>query len=712
MPPDVHYRGTSESGVIEVVDRRCTPGCLANCARTALRAGPEGSGLALPIAGTELRCRFHHELVARRRFRALHRTVSFVLLRIRIARAASSRGVAFVRRSGEAATERARSWANRIVARGRASVIPDNHAVDRTRQAAVSGFSAAGSLIAETPMKGHAATRERASRDARRFGDAPRCTARCLMQCARAGLSAGVEGSGLGLTVEGRCRFHRSLLEPEHSWPRRTIAAVLRGLRAQRPWIGLQVRRLRAIPVRIGNARRRLEDGARAGRQQQTLLVVLVRTVVARTAAGGARRARALRARTALRGRALWARVQPRAWWAAFKYRARRSGELRIRQAAAAITEFVIWAVPRPRPPVRSVVHVSLISHKQYMLSRLARNHGLKGTFLAINTYPDAHLKIGFDYEVPMNMDPFRRFLRASWYLWTVLAFHDVIHYHFNGFLFDDGTDLRVLQRMGKVVIAHYRGCDLRCRSINMAKNPVLNVCQECSYPVGSCDTDYQRGKIAISRAYSDIRFVTTPDLLDFTDDAEHLPFIAPYAIDFSAIQPAPRKPGVFRVVTSSNHPALDGVRFVRDAVDRLAAEGVSIELIEIFRQPFYEALSLYKSADLYCGKLRMGYYNNANIESLMLGVPNMCYIRDEFLDRIPDSPIIVARPDDVYQKLREWVAKPEELQRLGAQGPEFVRRHHQSDQLMVRMIGRYNEALQRKLAARYEAAQQSSVLH
>src|SRR5690606_27966411 len=145
---------------------------------------------------------------------------------------------------------------------------------------------------------------------------------------------------------------------------------------------------------------------------------------------------------------------------------------VRIRRAVAGITELLVRLVPPPRPPVRSVSHVSLISHKQFMLSRLARNHGWKGTFLAINTYPDDHLKIGFDYEVPMNMPPFRRYLRASWYLWRVLAFHDVIHYHFNGFLFDDGTDLRVLQRMGKVIVVHYRGCDLRCRSINMAKNP------------------------------------------------------------------------------------------------------------------------------------------------------------------------------------------------------------------------------------------------
>lgn len=525
--------------------------------------------------------------------------------------------------------------------------------------------------------------REKANRPAafvRATRTDPPCTVGCLTRCGRRVLGAGVEGSGLGMPRGAACRFHLTLVRSDRT------------------------RRLRFIVWYFLSLFRRARIAASAAAQG----VRAAARVTARAVVPGKGGARALR-RGARRELAM---ALPRDAWRRLRHRARVWGEACLRRSIPAITELLIVAVPKPKAPVRSVAHVSIISHKQYMLSRLARDHGLKGTFLALNTHPGAHLGIGFDYELAMDMPPLKRYLKSWWYLWRVLAFHDVVHYHFNGFLFDDGTDLRVLQRMGKVVVVHYRGCDLRCRSVNTAKNPELNVCQECSYPPGSCDTDYQRGKIAVSRAHSDVRFVTTPDLLDFADDAEHLPFIAPYAIDFSAIAPAPRRPDVFRVVTSSNHPALDGVRFVRDAVDRLAAEGVKIELVEVHRQPFLEALSLYKSADLYCGKLRMGYYNNANIESLMLGVPNMCYIRDRFLDRIPDSPIIVARPDNVYAKLREWVAKPEQLKRLGALGPEFVRRHHQADQLMLLMIARYNEALQRKAATRYEAALQSSTLH
>jgi hypothetical protein len=382
-------------------------------------------------------------------------------------------------------------------------------------------------------------------------------------------------------------------------------------------------------------------------------------------------------------------------------HRTRTAGEWLVRRTVAVITEALIVVLPKPRPPVRSVCHVSIVSHKQFMLSRLARAHGMRGTFVAVNTSPDAHLQIGFDHQIPAGIHPLWRYLRGAWCLWRVLAVHDVVHYHFNAFLLDRETELDYLRRMGKVVVVHYRGCDVRCRSLNTAMNPELNVCQECDYPVGSCDTEHQRRKIDVGRRHADIRFVTTPDLLDFADGAEHLPFIAPYAIDVDSIAPAPKPPGVFRVVTSSNHPALDGVRFVRAAVKRLADEGTPIELVEVFRKPFMEALALYRSADLYCGKLRLGYYNNANIESLMLGVPNMCYIRNAFMDRIPDSPIICARPENVYERLKEWVGKPDELRRLGALGPEFVRRHHDPNRVMVHMLARYNQALEQKAARR-----------
>ncbi len=351
------------------------------------------------------------------------------------------------------------------------------------------------------------------------------------------------------------------------------------------------------------------------------------------------------------------------------------------------------------RTEVRSVLHVSILSSKQFMLSRLLRSHKKKANYFALNTGIDNRLLIGFDYSIPYKITFFKRKLLEVYYLWAVLARHDVIHFHFNSLLsLDDGWEIPYLKKMNKVLVFHFRGCDLRQKSINLRKNPDVSCCKECDYPEGSCDTDYHRMRLSKARQAGDLFFVTTPDLQDFFAEAEHIPFITPYGIDFENVVPAPKNNGVFRIVSSSNHPGVDGLPHLRKAISRLQDEGFNIEYIEVVKKPLSEALSLYKSADLYAGKLMMGYYNNANIETMLMGVPNMAYIREEFLDSIPDCPIIVARPDNVYEKLKEWVSKPDELKMLGAKGPAFIEKYHDSDKIIEHMIMRYNEVFRAKM--------------
>lgn len=370
--------------------------------------------------------------------------------------------------------------------------------------------------------------------------------------------------------------------------------------------------------------------------------------------------------------------------------------------AALAVVNYICfsayWVVfkLRGRPAaVRSVLQFSIISHKPYMLSRVLRRQGVKSEYFALNVGPKKGiLDIGYDYAMAAQLEPGRRRLLEVFYLWTVLARYDVIHSHFKTLLSHTGWEFKFLRRLGKVIVFHYRGCDIRYRSLNMRLQPILNCCQECEYPIGSCDTEYQRSQVALTTKYGDLFFVTTPDLADFVPRAEHIPFIQPMGVDLAAIEPAPRAASVFRVVTSSNHPGIDGTRFIQAAVQRLRDEGRAIELVEIRNLPYREALAIYKSADVFVGKLRMGYYNNANIETMMLGVPNMSHIRDEYRSLVPDSPIIPTTPDQVYDRLSYYIDRPEELRAIGARGPAFVRAHHDPDRIGKRLIDRYNEAL------------------
>lgn len=349
------------------------------------------------------------------------------------------------------------------------------------------------------------------------------------------------------------------------------------------------------------------------------------------------------------------------------------------------------------RRRVRSVLQLSLDSHKPYMVSRALRAQGLKSDYFALNVSDKAGiLNLGYDYALPPSQQTPRRRVIEAWYLWTVVARYDVVHSHFKSFLSADGWELPYLKRLGVVLIYHFRGCDVRYRSLNFKLHPELNCCAECDYPIGSCDTDSQRSLVAMTRRYGDDFLVTTPDLREFVPEAEHIPFMHPVDIDFDAIVPAPRQSSVFRVVTSSNHHGIDGTRFIRAAVATLRAEGRAIELIEVDHMAYRDALAIYKSADVYVGKLRMGYYNNANIETMMLGVPNMSYIRPEFQSIAPDCPIIVTTPDTVEERLRYYIDHRDELRAIGARGPAFIRAHHDPATIARQLIRRYESALAR----------------
>lgn len=348
---------------------------------------------------------------------------------------------------------------------------------------------------------------------------------------------------------------------------------------------------------------------------------------------------------------------------------------------------------------VGSVLHVSYMSHKPWMLARVMNDIGITAAYLVIGGEGN-WLKMG-DRGYDFNFSRWQRFwLIRPWavicYVWFVMRRYDVIHYHFISLLTPLGGELRYLRAMGKLIVFHFRGCDIRSKSANNRINPELNCCQECDYPEGSCDTPEQARRIALARKYGDIFFVTTPDLLDFFPEAEHIPFIAPIGVDLAKIQPVERDRSVFRVVTSSNHDGVDGVDSVRQAVDLLKKEGRLIELVEVRKTPYEETLSIYKSADLYAGKLRMGFYNNAIIECMAMGVPCACYIRGNLACIYPDLPVAVSTPHTIYDKMKGLLDRRDELAALAAKGPFFVEKRHNPRDVAALMLKRYEAALAR----------------
>ena len=74
--------------------------------------------------------------------------------------------------------------------------------------------------------------------------------------------------------------------------------------------------------------------------------------------------------------------------------------------------------------------------------------------------------------------------------------------------------------------------------------------------------------------------------------------------------------------------------------------------------------------------------------------IPCMSYIRNDFLDKIPDCPIIITRPETVYDRLKEYVFKKEELKEIGLKGKAFVQKYHDPYVVADIIINRYNSKI------------------
>lgn len=347
--------------------------------------------------------------------------------------------------------------------------------------------------------------------------------------------------------------------------------------------------------------------------------------------------------------------------------------------------------IPRRRTAFEkgSVLHVSFMVHIPWETTRILRRHGMKADYLAVG--PKSKVWDKFDFHVERDPASVWRELR---FFWRVVSRYEIVHCHFGITPSRSGWELPVLRRMGRKVVVHFRGCEARNRERNMALHPAVNICQECDYDGRACREPAKQ--VARAKAAGDLFFVTTPDMKDFVPDAIHFPFFSP---DSESSGPRRvRSPGEpLRIVHVTNHPGIEGTRHLREAVEHLRARGKAVEL-RVLSDVTPEAVrDAIRSADVTAGKLKMGYYANAQIESLFEGVPAITYVRPELITpELERSGLILTDLDRLEATIERLVDQPEELAAKAAVARDSARRLHDNDRLATELIAHY-ESLRRK---------------
>jgi hypothetical protein len=361
----------------------------------------------------------------------------------------------------------------------------------------------------------------------------------------------------------------------------------------------------------------------------------------------------------------------------------------------------VLAALLRRRVWPNSVLHISYMVHIPYYTVQHLRRQEMRADYLAIGSSPYWDR---CDYRYVPGRWPLLRELREMSTFWRIVARYEIVHAHFMYTLSADGWELPVLKRLGRRLVVHFRGCEARDRTGNMALHPEVNICQDCDHDPYICETPSAVRRRALARCFADAILVTTPDMRDFMPEAEHFPFFAPeVAPALDSVRPAGHD---FTIVHITNQPGIEGTRAIEQAIERLRARGRRIRFYWLHGLTHEQVITALGQADLAIGKMKMGYYANAQIESMALGVPTITDVRDEFMtDELRRSGFIFTTLERLEATIEHYLDHPEALAEKRRIARQSILQLHDNDRLARRLVGLYRDLLQPVPAAAGQAA-------
>ena len=282
-----------------------------------------------------------------------------------------------------------------------------------------------------------------------------------------------------------------------------------------------------------------------------------------------------------------------------------------------------------------------------------------------------------------------RRLRRARVIAWVANTY-DVFHFHFHTTFAPDHADMALLAALGKRIIFHLHGCDIRDPRRARAEH-WISACSECTYP---CLVPVKLRLPETLRRYAHSILVSTPDLVEFASGAQYVPNPLDAAPWEAMRRPTinTRSPGDdWVVVHAPTNREIKGTRHVVAAVERLRQEGFPVQLRIYEGLPQAELRRLCVEADVVVDQLFMGWVGMFGLEMMALGKPVVAYIRPSLQGMLEGMPVVHADPLSLAATLRALLLDPERRASLSTRGPAYVRERHDPDAICKRLEALYH---------------------
>lgn len=307
-----------------------------------------------------------------------------------------------------------------------------------------------------------------------------------------------------------------------------------------------------------------------------------------------------------------------------------------------------------------------------------------------IMIYEGQELLKGFE-DINLNIDR-DNYLYYPKYAYKILKYfikslkkYDVFHFHFGHSMLPYNVDLRILKKMNKKVYMEYHGSDIRRESVFVSNNPFNNKAK-----LGIDDNKSYRLQKRIAKNVDGIivhDFELKEHLFDFDVAVHNLPL----RINLAKFEPYfPQKKPVLSIVHAPSRRATKGTQFIIEAVNKLKLEhNIEFTLIEGLSNS--NAKKLYEKADIVIDQLVIGTYGMLSIESMALGKPTICYIREDLLNKFQEvPPLYNANIYNIFEKLEKLIEDFELRAYLGKMGRKYVEKHHNAILLAEKAIEIY----------------------
>lgn len=298
-----------------------------------------------------------------------------------------------------------------------------------------------------------------------------------------------------------------------------------------------------------------------------------------------------------------------------------------------------------------SILHVGSIAGVPQELSRAQRRMGYRSDVISFQPHP---FKYEVDIYLPTRLPVPLRFVERFCLFSRIIKDYDLIHFHYFSSL-PFGLDLPWLKRLGKKIVMHYHGDDIRGKGVGM-----------------------------LHSRFADAIVVSTPDLLDWSSRAIWIP----NPIDLRRYQyiGIEDREDNLRIIHAPTDPRVKGTEHVVNTVESLRREGYGVELDLIMNMPRDEAIKHYMQADIVVDQLLIGWYGVFAIECMALGKPVCVYIREDLEKYLPPNALVNVSPKNLKEVLRALIENFDIRKSVGMMGRRFVEDTHDAEKIARRM--------------------------